>query len=154
MNIFNEIYDEAEINVLISKSTPRKSNFKVISFERKCGWAYIKAQANNQEFSINYSSYMTDERGLIKFLKETFEQNNEVSIFLDYEGSDPLIYLCPKENNEIRFLFAHDYELFLDDNIDDYSIREYKIECDVVLDKKMLSKEFLKMKTNLDFGKD
>ena len=41
-----------------------------------------------------------------------------------------MIYLCPKENNEIRFLFAHDYELFLNDNIDDYSIREYKIECD------------------------
>ena len=54
----------------------------------------------------------------------------------------------------MRFLFAHDYELFLNDNIDDYSIREYKIECDVVLDKKMLSKEFLKMITNLDFGKD
>ena len=154
MKIFRDVYDEAEVNAFINKSTPQKSNFNILSFERKCGWVYIKVQANNKEFSINYSSYMTDEKELAKFLKETFEQNNEALIFLDYEGSDPLIYLCPKENNEIRFLFAHDYELFLDDNIDDYSIREYKIECDVVLDKKMLSKEFLKMITNLDFGKD
>ncbi|MBR5303561.1 MAG: hypothetical protein IKU37_01885 [Candidatus Gastranaerophilales bacterium] len=146
MKIIDEYYSEKEILTFVATSTSVvESNFKVISVEEKHGWAYIKVQNNEKVFFIKFSSLMFDVSILIKCFNEVTYRDEEIAIFLDYEGSYPLIYLKPRSDSKIRFLFAHDYDLFLRDDINDYSLNDYKIECDVVLDGEMLLKEFLKV---------
>ena len=145
MKIIDECYSEKKILAFVETSkSVVESNFKVISAEETHDWIYIKVQNNEKVFSVKFSNLMFDVSKLIKCFEEIICKDEEIAIFLDYEGSYPLIYLKPISDGKIRFLFAHDYDLFLRDDIDDYSLNDYKIECDVVLDRETLLKEFLK----------
>ena len=106
------------------------------------GWIYVKGNVNEAEFSINYSSAVFDTSDFIQFFAELVNLKDDISIILDYEGSDPLLYAKKEDKNTLRFIFAHDYELFMDDSIDDYSLLSYKIEFDILINKKDLLKEF------------
>lgn len=134
---------EQEITELIKKSHPSTdSKLSVVKIEEKSGWIYITAKINDSEFHINHSSYVSDTSYLIKFFEEIIELKEELVLALDYEGSDPILYAAPVDDNNVRFLFAHDYNLFLNDDVDEYKISDYTIECDAIVNKKELLKIF------------
>lgn len=134
---------EQEISELIKKSNPcTGSKLSLIKIEEKAGWIYITAKVNDYEFSINQSSYVSDTSYLIKFFEEIIELKEELTLALDYEGSNPILYASPVDNNNVRFLFAHDYNLFLNDDIGEYKISDYTIDCDIIIDKKELIEKF------------
>ncbi len=141
----NEIYknDEQLILKLVKNSiVSPNSVLKAMKIEEKCGWAYISVKNDEYEFSINYSSCMFDLSNLIEFLAEIINLKEDIALYLDYEGSEPLLYAKEIDDNKIRFIFAHDYELFLNDDIDNYDVSSYKIECDIIIDKKNLLEQF------------
>ncbi len=67
---------------------------------------------------------------------------DEIVIFLDYEGSYPMLYAKKTDKDTVRFIFAHDYILFKNDENDDNCRPLYKIECDILIDKKELLEKF------------
>lgn len=135
--------EEKEIEELVQTSKPSaNSKFSLTEIKEQAGWIYIKAKINDSKFSINHSAYVSDTSILIKFFKEIIELKEEIALMIDYEGSDPILYSAPVDENKVRFLFAHDYDLFLNDDVDDYKITDYKIECDIIIDKKELIKKF------------
>ena len=143
MKIIDEFYNESEIVDFINNLKPKnEAEFKVEKLKHKSGWVYISAKNDEKEFSINYSAAVFDTADLIQFFGETVKSQEKSAIFLDYEGSNPLLYIEPISEDKVRFLFAHDYDLFLNDNIDNYSLNDYKIECDIVIDTKILLSEF------------
>lgn len=135
--------EEKEIEELVKTSKPSaNSKFSLTEIKEQSGWIDIKAKINDSKFSINHSAYVWDTSILIKFFKEIIELKEEIVLTIDYEGSDPILYSAPVDENKVRFLFAHDYDLFLNDDVDDYKITDYKIECDIIIDKKELIKKF------------
>jgi len=142
MKIIGEELLQKEIYMLIAKSNPSEAKLTFKSFSEKAGWVYVKGNVNEAEFSINYSSAVFDTLDFIQFFAELIKLKDDISIILDYEGSDPLLYAKKVDKNTLRFIFAHDYELFADDSIDDYSLLAYKIEFDILINKKDLLKEF------------
>ena len=135
--------EEKEIEELVKTSKPSaNSKFSLTEIKEQSGWIDIKAKINDSKFSINHSAYVWDTSILIKFFKEIIELKEEIALMIDYEGSDPILYSTPVDENKVRFLFAHDYDLFLNDDVDDYKITDYKIECDIIIDKKELIKKF------------
>lgn len=135
--------EEKEIKELVKTSKPSaNSKFSLTEIKEQSGWIDIKAKINDSKFSINHSAYVWDTSILIKFFKEIIELKEEIVLMIDYEGSDPILYSAPVDENKVRFLFAHDYDLFLNDDVDDYKITDYKIECDIIIDKKELIKKF------------
>lgn len=135
--------EEKEIEELVKTSKPSaNSKFSLTEIKEQSGWIDIKAKINDSKFSINHSAYVWDTSILIKFFKEIIELKEEIALMIDYEGSDPILYSAPVDENKVRFLFAHDYDLFLNDDVDDYKITDYKIECDIIIDKKELIKKF------------
>ena len=142
MKIIGEELLQKEIYMLIAKSNPSESKLIFKSFSEMAGWVYVKGNVNKAEFSINYSSAVFDTLDFIQFFAELIKLEDDISIILDYEGSDPLLYARKEDKNTLRFIFAHDYELYADDSIDDYSLLAYKIEFDILINKKDLLKEF------------
>lgn len=135
--------EEKEIEELVKTSKPSaNSKFSLTEIKEQSGWIDIKAKINDSKFSINHSAYVWDTSILIKFFKEIIELKEEIALMIDYEGSYPILYSAPVDENKVRFLFAHDYDLFLNDDVDDYKITDYKIECDIIIDKKELIKKF------------
>ena len=68
---------------------------------------------------------MTETIDLIQFLAEIIKLKNDIAFFLDNEGSLPLLYAKSIDEKNIRFIFAHDYELyasFANNDIDDYDL--------------------------------
>ena len=144
--IFSQGFDnneEKEVAKLVKTSEPStNSKISQIKIEEKADWIYIKGKINESEFSINQSAYVSDISFLIKFFEEIIELKEEIVLVLDYEGSNPILYSEPVYKNNVRILFAHDYDLFLKDNIDDYKISDYKIVFDIIINKKELIKNF------------
>ena len=70
------------------------------------------------------------------------DEIEDIALFIDNEGSWPILYLTQTDEDSVWFLFAHDYDLFMNDNIDEYTTKDYKIECDVIINKKELLKNF------------
>lgn len=135
--------EEKEIEELVKTSKPSaNSKFSLTEIKEQSGWIDIKAKINDSKFSINHSAYVWDTSILIKFFKEIIELKEEIALMIDYEGSYPILYSAPVDENKVRFLFAHDYDLFLKDNIDDYKISDYKIVFDIIINKKELIKNF------------
>ena len=115
----NELYENDEqliLKLINNSSISSNSTFTILKIEEKCGWAYISVKNYEYEFSINYSSCMFDLSNLIEFLAEIINLKEDIALYLDYEGSYPLIYAKEIDDNKIRFIFAHDYELFLNDD--------------------------------------
>ena len=148
MIIINGYYKQKEILELVEKSTPEENTtFSVLNITEKAGWVDIVLKNNEKEFSIKYSSVMTDSADLFLFLIHLINLKEDIALVLDNEGSDPLIYGKPIDN-KIRFLFAHDYELyhsFLKGEINDYELNNYKIECDILIEPTIILKEFYKI---------
>lgn len=147
MKIFGKFYDEKEdIITLISKSEPITDfKFSILKFKDKYGWASILVKINKLKFSIKYSSCMFDTAYLIEYLSELINLKEEAVLVLDNEGSDPIFYAKPVNDDTIRFVFASDYKLFDSfcmDEIDDYNLTDFYIECDILINKKVLLKEF------------
>lgn len=136
--------EKQEIKDLVNKSCPiQNTKLSFIKMEEEAGWTRITVKFNDGEFLIKYSSYMFDASVLSQFIAKIIDIKEEIVLFLDYEGSWPLLYINPIDD-DVRFLFAHDYNLFLNDDydIDEYTIRDYTIECDTVVNKKELLKNF------------
>ena len=141
MFITNDPYKE-EINSLVNKSEPSENvELKALSFKEVYGWVYISLKKNDTDFQIKYSSFMTDTSELVYFFSKIIDLKDDVSLLLDNEGSEPLIYAKAIDDNKVRFMFATDYDLYADDNID-YGIDDYKVELDIIIDKKILLQEF------------
>ena len=142
--IKDEFFDtEEKIYKLINKSEPSSNyTFTVENFKESAGWVYITGKINKSEYSINYSSAIFDHYWIIKFFAEIINLKDEIVIFLDYEGSYPMLYAKKADNNTVRFIFAHDYILFENDENDDDCLPFYKIECDIQIDKKELLEKF------------
>ncbi len=142
--IKDEFFDtEEKIYKLINKSEPSSNyTFTVENFKELAGWVYITGKINKSEYSINYSSAIFDHYWIIKFFAEIINLKDEIVIFLDYEGSYPMLYAKKADNNTVRFIFAHDYILFENDENDDDCLPLYKIECDIQIDKKELLEKF------------
>ena len=155
LSVTYDAEDEKEILELVNKSAPSlDSKLTFTEIKESSGWTYITAKVNESEFSINYSSVMFDGSVLIKFFAEIINIEEEAVLFLDYEGSYPLLYVKPVDKDKVRFLFADDYDLFANDDIDDYKISDYKIDCDIIIDKKTLLKDlnlFTKKKFYIEF---
>lgn len=140
---FFDSEEESEIIDLVKKTKPTfNSKLSVTKIKEDSGWAYITSKINDSEFSIKYSSCMFDTSYLIRFFAEIIALEKELVLVLDYEGSDPILYAEPIDENNVRFIFTHDYNLFLNNNIGEYKISDYKIECDIVINKKELLKKF------------
>ena len=138
--------EEKEIIELVKKSKPStNSKLSVAEITENAGWIYITAKINDSEISINHSSYVSDSSYLIEFFEKIIHLKEELVLVLDYEGSNPILYAAPIDENNVRFLFAHDYNLFLNDDIDEYKISDYTIECDIIIDKKELLENFYKI---------
>lgn len=147
MKIFAKFYDKKEdIITLINKSEPITDfKFSVLKFKNKYGWASILVKINKLKFLIKYSSCMYDTANLIEYFSELVDLKEEIVLVLDNEGSDPIFYAKPINDDTIRFLFASDYKLFDSfcmDEIDDYNLTDFYIECDILINKKVLLKEF------------
>ena len=111
-----------------------------------CAWSFVSK--DKKKFYIQYSTVMTDTFDLIQFLAEIINLKDDIAFFPDNEGSLPLLYVKSIDEKNIRFIFAHDYELyasFANNIIDDYDLNLYKIECDILIDKKIFLKEFYKI---------
>ena len=144
MKILGEDIDTQEnILKLVNKSNPT-SDFKleIIDIKDKVGWVSITAKINESDFFVDYSSAMFDSSILIRYLAELINITEETVLFLDNEGSFPMFYANKIDDNTIRFLFAHDYILFENDEIDDDCLPLYKIECDILINKKTLLEKF------------
>ena len=128
---------------LIEKSSPStNSNLSFINIKERVGWVCITVKNDTSEFLIKYSSCMFDTSCLVRFFEKLISLKEKTVLVLDNEGSLPILYAEPIDNNNVRFIFAHDYNLFLNDDIDEYTIRDYKIECDAIINKKELLKTF------------
>ncbi len=146
MKFFDDLYEEKDVIGLISKSKPNAdSKLSLLKISDKNGWVDILAKINDLNFSICYSSCMFDTAILIKYLAELINSNEEIVLVFDNEGSNPIFYSKPINKDTIRFVFASDYELYsacCNDEIDDYNLTDFKIECDIIVNKKDLLKEF------------
>jgi len=145
--LFKECNDDAEemqeLIELINKSKPIVEF--VLSFDKikdKHGQVSLTTKINKSEFSINYCSYLFDTSYLIKFFADIINLKEDIVLVLDNEGIEPILYASPNSTNNVRFIFAHDYDLFLNTDISEYNISDYKIECDIIIDKKELLKRF------------
>lgn len=135
--------DKKEIKNLIDKSTPSSdSKFCLTKIEDEAGWTYITAKNKESEFLIKYSSCMFDTSILIKFFTKIIDCKEDAAVIIDYEGSEPIFYVAPVNENEIRLIYAHDYDLFLNDDVNEYNRSDYKIECDIIIDKKEILENF------------
>ena len=56
------------------------------------GWVYVKGKVNESEFNIHFSSWVSDTSIFIHFFKELVNLKDEITLFLDNEGSYPLLY--------------------------------------------------------------
>ena len=149
MIIIGDINTENEIIDFVNQSKPNQySNFSVLTIKEQNGWIYIDLEKDKKKFYIQYSTVMTDTFDLIQFLAEIINLKDDIAFFPDNEGSLPLLYVKSIDEKNIRFIFAHDYELyasFANNIIDDYDLNLYKIECDILIDKKIFLKEFYKI---------
>ncbi|MBO7671785.1 hypothetical protein J6S88_00075 [bacterium] len=133
--------EEKEILELTHISLPdTNSKLSFEKIEEKVGWININAKINESEFVIAYSSCMFDTSALIEFFADIITTTEDIVLFLDNEGSYPIFYAEPFDNDNIRFLFAHDYELFTNTDIDDLKsgksyTPKYKCECGHLLKK-------------------
>lgn len=147
MKIFGEFFENKnDLYEVINVSTPTLSkNFHVIKIEEKYGWAWIVVQNNESEFEIRYSSCMFDASILIKFLAKIINLEDDAILGFDNEGSSPILYAKTIDNDNIRLIFMSDYEIynaFCNDEVDDYKLTDFKIECDLIINKKYLLEEF------------
>lgn len=136
---------DTEENILnfVSKSTAKaNSKLQFVKIEENIGWVNITAKTDDSEFPIKYSSCLFDTSDLINFFMKLTDLEKNIAIFLDREGSYPMLYAEKIDNNTLRFMFAHDYETFMNDETEDICIQSYKIECDIIIDKRTLLKEF------------
>ena len=132
-----------KIYKLINKSEPSSNyTFTVENIKELSGWVYITGNINEAEYSINYSSAIYDNYWIIQFFAKIVNLKDEIVIFLDYEGSYPMLYAKKTDKDTVRFIFAHDYILFKNDENDDNCLPLYKIECDILIDKKELLEKF------------
>lgn len=145
MKIIGDNFDtEENILKLISKSTP--SSNSELTFDcitNGGGWIYVTGNIIETKFSINYSELVFDTAIFVQFFAELINLEDEITIFLDYEGSYPLLYAKKGNNDTIRFLFAHDYILFKN-NEEWEDCLQHKIEFDILINKKdLLSKIYI-----------
>ena len=140
--IFNFDNEKENILKLIGKSEPKNCYDLRGELDQCAGWSSIKVQAENAEFFIKYSDYTTDVSAFIEFLAEIINLQADRAVVLDYEGSNPVIYVKNIDETKVRVIFAHDYNLFLNDDIDDYCFFDYDISCDFIVEKKKLLRVF------------
>ena len=140
--IFNFDKEKENILKLIGKSEPKNCSNLQVELDQCAGWSSIKVQTENAEFFIKYSDYTTIVSAFIEFLAEIINSQDDLAVILDYEGSNPVIYVKNIDETNVRFLFAHDYNLFLNDDIDDYCFFDYDILCDIRIEKKKLLRVF------------
>ena len=139
MKIIGENFDtEDNILKLISKSTPSSdAKLTFTNFSEMAGWVYVNGKVNESEFSIHFSSWVSDTSIFIHFFEELINLKDEITLFLDNEGSYPLLYAKKVDNDTLRFVFAHDYILHKNDEDYEDCLR-YKIEFDLLVSKKEL----------------
>ena len=143
MKIIGDKYDTKEnILKLINKSTPTESNLTIKDFSEMAGWVHVGGNVNEKEFSIKYSSQVFDTAVFIQFFFFFFYLKDEITIFLDYEGSEPMLYAKKIDKDTIRFLFAHDYHLRDSDDADEEYLQLYKTEFDILVSKTDLLGKF------------
>ena len=145
MNMIHKNFDtEENINKLLNKSQPiSEYSFSVENIKESAGWVYITGKFNESEYSINYSSAIFDHAELLEFLADIIKLKDAVTIFLDYEGSYPMLYAKKVDKDTVRFMFAHDYILYENDDNDTADcLPLYKIECDILINKKELLEKF------------
>ena len=142
MKIIGDKYDtEENILKLINKSTPTETNLTFKDFSEMAGWVHVGGHIDEKEFSIKYSSQVFDTAVFIQFFAELADLKDEITIFLDYEGSEPMLYAKKIDKDTIRFIFAHDYILYKND--EEYEdCLSYKVEFDILISKKKLLGEF------------
>lgn len=149
------LYEENEVRDFVNKSTPVENvDFKVLNFKEDAGWVYINCKCGDSDFLIHYSSAVMGLLSLIRFFQRIIKLKDDVVLFLDNEGSDPMLYAKIMDDNKVRFIFAQDYELykkFVDDEIEDWELEDYKIECDIIVDKKDLIREFYEILKDYNF---
>lgn len=94
MIIIGENFDtEENILKLISKSTPSAdAKITFTNLSEMAGWVYVKGKVNESEFNIHFSSWVSDTSIFIHFFKELVNLKDEITLFLDNEGSYPLLY--------------------------------------------------------------
>jgi len=145
MKIIGEecIGTQDDILKLINKPKPSfGADLQIIKIEENVGWICITGKLGKSEFWIKYSSCMFDTAILAEFFSEIIKLKQDITLFLDNEGSFPLLYAKEINNDIVRFIFAHDYILFENEENDDDCLPLYKVECDIIIDKKTLLKEF------------
>ena len=143
MKIIGDKYDtEENILKLINKSTPTETNLTFKDFSEMAGWVHVGGHIDEKEFSIKYSSQVFDTAVFIQFFAELADLKDEITIFLDYEGSEPMLYAKKIDKDTIRFLFAHDYHLYDSDDADKDYLQLYKTEFDILVSKKELLGKF------------
>lgn len=140
--IFNFDNEKENILKLIGKSEPKNCYDIRGELDQCAGWSSIKVQAENAEFFIKYNDYTTDVSAFIEFLAEIINLQADLAVVLDYEGSNPVIYVKNIDETKVRVIFAHDYNLFLNDDIDDYCFFDYEVSCDFIVEKKKLLRVF------------
>lgn len=143
MKIIGEQFDtEENISKLLNRSVPRTDfDLTVDSIKEYAGWVYVSGTFDGSEYSINYSSAVFPNIILIEFFKKLVGLRGELVLFFDYEGSYPMLYAKRVDKDTLRFVFAHDYILY--ENDEDYDdCLDYKIEFDVLIKKKDLLEKY------------
>ena len=145
--IFDGTEEEIQaINDLVNKSCPNyDAQFSFSKIEEEAGWTLITAKNKESEFIIKYSSYFFDASVLIRFFSRIIDEKDDIALFLDNEGSWPILYISQINDKNVRFIFAHDYHIFMNDDIDEYKTSDYETECDVIVSKKELLENFYNM---------
>ena len=145
----NEINGIEEFKVLLSKSSPILTDIFMIkkisgSLEYGDYTFYIEAPTNN-DFYFYLDSSLSDIEQIFEFLESIANIKNEIGMVISSDGPEVTLYAKPIDEYKIR-LFMVDtceaYDKFVKDIIKTYSYSEAKILCDIVIDKRILIKQF------------
>ena len=159
MKLFDNVYSENDLAKFIEKSNPAEtSNFRLYKGEEDAGLVTLFFKNSEIMFEVLISLAIDDLTRLVIFFENIINLKEDSAIFLENEEiSTPLLYASPIGNEKIRFLVADGkkvHRLWYEDKISNEQIEKegiwsYEIRCDVIIDKKILLKDFYRVIKNI-----
>lgn len=159
MNLIREFYPETDIKQFINLSTPAINyNFQLYKGEEDAGWVNFYFKYNESEFEVLITLAAYDLTDIVLFFENIINLKEETAVFLENEMiSEPLLYASPVDNQKIRFLVSDGKRInqlweedeISDEELDSKRLFDYDIRCDIIIDKKILLKQFYRAIKNI-----
>ena len=149
-------YNMNKIEDFVSSSTPNlDSDIDIVKGEECSGWVEFTFKHNNETFKITHSLAVSNLTPVVLFFESIINLKEGTAIFLDDECiSEPLFYISPIDDSNIRFLIArrkatHDDCIIDEIEGSDLMLSKYIIKSDVITDKTKLLNGFCRAVKNI-----